>query len=69
MEAKYWWRLPNILFYNLQLKFIDKYLDGIVVFSKYIYDICINNGVKDENCLLPHFIDFKKKNKITLQIL
>lgn len=65
MEAKYWWRIPNILFYNLQLKYIDKYLSGIVVFSKYLYKICVNNGVKDENLiLLPHFIDFKKNSKV-----
>ena len=60
MEAKYWWRIPNILFYNLQLKYIDKYLDGIIVFSNYLHKICVNNGVKDENLILiPHFIDLK----------
>ena len=60
MEAKYWWRIPNILFYNLQLRYVDKYLDGIVVFSKYLLQICINNGVKDKDLILiPHFIDLK----------
>ena len=40
-------------------------MDGIIVLSKYLQNLCVNNGVKEKNILLiPHFIDFRKKTKL-----
>ena len=63
--AYYWWRKPLVYFYNLQLRYFDRYMDGIIVLSKYLQNLCVNNGVKEKNILLiPHFIDFRKRTKL-----
>ena len=63
--APYWWRRPNIFFYNLQLRKFDKYLNGVIVLSKYIYDVCIKNGLSSKQLLLvPHFIDLHINKKV-----
>lgn len=63
--AYHWWRKPLVYFYNLQLRYFDRYMDGIIVLTKYLQNLCINNGVKEKNILLiPHFIDFRKKPKL-----
>jgi glycosyltransferase involved in cell wall biosynthesis len=54
----YWWRKPNAIFYKWQLKYFDRFLDGIIVLSRYLQDICIKNGVPKERIfIVPHFID------------
>jgi glycosyltransferase involved in cell wall biosynthesis len=56
--APVWWKKPKILFYNLQRKYIDRYLHGIIVLSRYLYIQCLENHVKEDRLLLiPHFID------------
>jgi glycosyltransferase involved in cell wall biosynthesis len=56
--ASNWWRKPLILFNELQIKYFDKYLDGIIVLSHYLKKIEIKNGVKENKILIiPHFID------------
>jgi glycosyltransferase involved in cell wall biosynthesis len=57
-----WWRKPLILFNELQIKFFDRYLDGVIVLSHFLKKLEINSGVKEENILLiPHFIDVDGK--------
>lgn len=57
--APVWWKKPRIFFYNIQVKYINKYFDGIIVLSKFLYQLCIDSKVKKENLILiPHFIDF-----------
>ncbi len=52
-----WWRMPLILFNKLQLKYFDRYLDGVIVLSYYLKKLEITNGVEYTNILLiPHFI-------------
>lgn len=59
--AAYWWRKPIIIFYRMQLKWLDKYLNGVIVLSKYLSDLCLSNGVKNENIILiPSFINLEK---------
>ena len=54
-----WWRKPMVHFRRSQIKYFDKYLDGVIVLSKYINNICHSSGVKDHRILLiPNFIDF-----------
>ena len=61
--APYWWRKPMIFFYKIQLKYFDKYLNGIIVLSKYLKDFCLNNGVKKNRLILiPNFINLKLKS-------
>ena len=53
-----WWRKPLILFNELQVKYFDRYLDGIIVLSHFLRKLEIENNVKEHNVLLvPHFID------------
>lgn len=53
-----WWRKPLILFNELQVKYFDRYLDGIIVLSHFLRKLEIENNVKEQNVLLvPHFID------------
>ena len=57
--AKAFWRKPLIFFNNIQLKYVDKYFDGIIVLSKYLFDLCLKNNVpKHRLIIIPHFIDF-----------
>jgi glycosyltransferase involved in cell wall biosynthesis len=62
--ANKWWRKPLILFNELQIKFFDRYLDGIIVLSHFLKKLEIDSGVKEKNILLiPHFIDVDGKTK------
>lgn len=57
-----WWRLPLVFFNSTQLKFFDKYLDGVIVLSNYLKEICLKNGIKESNIyVIPHFINFNDK--------
>lgn len=57
-----WWKWPKYLFYTLQYKHFDKHLNGVIVLSRYLYELCIKNRVKKENVMLiPHFIDLNQK--------
>ena len=59
-----WWKWPKYFFYIMQYKHFDKYLNGVIVLSRYLYELCLKNRVKKENILLiPHFIDLDLKNK------
>lgn len=56
--ASKWWRKPLVLFNEFQIKYFDKYLDGIIVLSHFLKKLEIENGVKEKNILLiPHFIN------------
>lgn len=67
--AKYWWRAPNILFNQLQLKYIDRYMDGIIVLTKFLYDTCVSNSVKKEKLLLiPNFIKLDNHEGVPFKI-
>ena len=58
-----WWRKPLILFNELQVKYFDRYLDGIIVLSHFLKKLEIENRVKEQNILLiPHFIDIDTKS-------
>ena len=53
-----WWKRPKLYFYNIQMKYIDKHLDGIVFLSTYLYDAFIRHGGKKSRAVvIPHFID------------
>lgn len=57
------WRLPNIIFEKIQLKLVDKYFDGILVLSNFLYDLSIKNGVNSSKLLfIPHFIELLNSN-------
>lgn len=59
--AAYWWRKPILIFYRMQLKRLDKYMNGVIVLSKYLSELCLSNGVKNEKIILiPNFIDLEK---------
>lgn len=52
-----WWKNPKLFFYHMQMQKIDKYLDGVIVLTKYLYNKCISYGVSENKLLLiPHFI-------------
>jgi glycosyltransferase involved in cell wall biosynthesis len=56
--ASKWWRKPLVLFNEWQIKYFDRYLDGIIVLSHFLKKLEIENGVKEKNILLiPHFIN------------
>lgn len=63
--ANQWWRKPLIFFYNIQLKYLDKHLNGVIVLSNFSKEICLKNKVKNDNLILiPHFIDLNIKKTI-----
>lgn len=66
--ANKWWRKPLVFFEKIQVKYLDKYLDGIIVLSNFLKKMELDHGVKDKNILLiPHFINISTKypaNKI-----
>lgn len=56
--APSWWKRPKIWLYRAQIKYIDKYFNGLVVLSNYLYRIAIENDTKEDKVLIiPHFID------------
>ena len=62
-SLKNWWRFPIIIFEKMQLKLVDKYFDGIIVLSNFLYDLSIKNGVNSSKLLLiPHFIELLNSN-------
>jgi len=53
-----WWKQPKVFFYNLQFKYFDKSMDGLIVLSNYLKKQAIKNKVVPNRILLlPHFID------------
>lgn len=53
-----WWKKPKLLFYQLQFKYLDKRLDGIITLSHYMAEHSRKNGALDSRTItLPHFID------------
>ncbi|MDT9547737.1 MAG: glycosyltransferase family 4 protein [Chlorobium phaeovibrioides] len=56
--AKSWWRKPQIYFREWQLKYFDRFMDGVIVLSTSLRDLLVSNRVRPSNILLnPHFID------------
>lgn len=52
------WKSPKFLFYNLQLKFLDKYLDGLIYLSIYFKDFAKKYNYNFAKILfIPHLID------------
>lgn len=65
--AQKWWKKPKIWLYNLQINYIDKYFNGLVVLSNFLYKAAILHGTEEEKVLLiPHFIDTEIFSKIYL---
>jgi glycosyltransferase involved in cell wall biosynthesis len=61
--AKYWWRKPLVLFELIQRRYFDRYLDGLIVLTDYLKDVCLRNRVIPSRILLiPHFIDMSCVN-------
>lgn len=52
-----WWKAPKLFFNSLQYRYIDRYLNGVIVLTHYLYDRCVKAGVGANKILLiPHFI-------------
>lgn len=55
--AAKWWRKSLVFFDEVQRRLFDRYMDGIVVLSRYLYNICLTNKVKEHRLIvIPHFI-------------
>jgi glycosyltransferase involved in cell wall biosynthesis len=53
-----WWKTPKQFFYYLQFKYIDKWMDGLIVLSSFLEKNAIRNNVNPHKIiLLPNFID------------
>lgn len=53
-----WWKKPKVFFYNIQYRYFDRFLDGIICLSSYLCEGAIKQGVSEDRILLvPHFID------------
>lgn len=66
--APVWWKTPKLIFYKRQIERFDKYLDGVIVLSKFLVKQCKKNNIIEENILLtPHYIklddDMKRRKK------
>lgn len=60
-----WWRKPNVLFNKWQVKYFDRYLDGVIVLSHFLKEESQKNGVdKNKILLIPHFIDLNIRNNL-----
>lgn len=56
--GKEWYKYPRWLTYEMQFKFIDKYLDGKICLSSYLINDSIKYGMdRYKLVLIPHFID------------
>ncbi len=56
-----WWKYPKFISYMIQKKYVDKFLDGVVVLSSLLYKQCQARGVKKGKIILiPHFIEILK---------
>jgi len=56
--APVWWKLPKYYFFNLQLSYFDKFMDGVVFLSTYLFKEYIERGGSKERAIvIPHFID------------
>jgi len=65
VTLKNWWRFPNIIFEKIQLKFVDKYFDGIIVLSDFLYKLSIDYGVNSNKLIvIPHFIELINSNSV-----
>lgn len=65
VTLKYWWRFVNIIFEKIQLKVVDKYFEGILVLSDFLYTLSIENGVNPRKLLfIPHFIELFNSHDI-----
>ncbi len=70
---KSWTNKPRILLTRIQSKYIDRYYDGIIVLSSFLFEYYFRSGVsKNKIILIKHFIDLdcpshsskKTKNRI-----
>ncbi|MDD2549773.1 MAG: glycosyltransferase family 4 protein [Bacteroidales bacterium] len=53
-----WWKRSKIFFYNIQYRYFDRLLNGIVCLSSYLKNSAIKGGVlPDRILIIPHFID------------
>lgn len=58
--ANTWWRRPKWFFYKAEIKYIDRYFNGIIVLSDFLKEKLIKAKVKPDRILkVLHFIDFK----------
>jgi len=58
--APTWWKWPKVFFYQLQYRYFDRFLSGVVCLSHYLYQNSIDNGVSEKKiCIIPHFINLK----------
>ncbi len=65
-EGLFNWRKLLYFIEYYQLKYFDKYFDGIIVLSHYIKNLCIKNSVSQNKILIiPHFIKINKKFNTT----
>jgi glycosyltransferase involved in cell wall biosynthesis len=56
--ASTWWRKPKWFFYKLQLKYLDRYFNGLIVLSDLLKEMLIKNHVDPKKILsILHFID------------
>ncbi len=62
MIVPVWWKKLKIFFYEWQFKHLDRYFDGILVFSSFLKNKCLQNQVDPKRLLLiPHFIEFEQE--------
>lgn len=65
MIAPKWWKKPKVYFYHLQFRKFDRYLDGILVLSSFMYNKCLENKVKENRLIhILHFIDVGTEDDI-----
>lgn len=65
--APTWWKNPKVFFYQLQYKYFDRFLAGIVCLSSYLKENAVVNGVSNV-CVIPHFIDIEAFSKEASEI-
>ncbi len=58
-----WTNKPRILLARIQSKYVDRYYDGIIVLSSFLFDYYLGCGVsKNKIKLIKHFIDLDSPN-------
>lgn len=57
------WKKIKIYFRDLQFKYFDKYLNGLVFLSIYLVNKSVSSGIpRTKICLIPHLIDIEHFN-------
>ena len=43
--APVWWKKPRLFFYKIQIEYVNRLFDGIIVLTRFLYKLCIEHKI------------------------